>query len=154
MTQEAWNLTAENGKGMMELVMTIGLVPCWSRQEWATTAEEHQAPHEPHSWLHVWLCPNCSTWWSKEDGGTDTCWASYRPDAQLIDPYCLHNDVRGLDVNMHNDVILPLNIGFSHVSSCVYSSSLTFPCLGSTCSSCLQWSLPVCKVSFITQLKP
>lgn len=60
------------------------IVPCWSRQEWATTAEEHQAPHEPHSWLQFWLCLYCSTWWSKEDGGTDTCWASYRPDAQLI----------------------------------------------------------------------
>lgn len=39
MTQEGWNLTQENGKGMTELVMTIGLVTTG----WASTTEKHQA---------------------------------------------------------------------------------------------------------------
>lgn len=38
-TQEGWNLTQENGKGMTELVMTIGLVTTG----WASTTEKHQA---------------------------------------------------------------------------------------------------------------
>lgn len=80
MTQEAWNLTPENGKGMTRLVMTIGLVT----EGWASTAGKHQASVpspflDPHLALPL-LLPAVEG----ENGETNTCWASYRPGAPLI----------------------------------------------------------------------
>lgn len=43
MIPEAWNLTPEHGNGMPELVMTIGLVPCWSEQGETSAAGEPRA---------------------------------------------------------------------------------------------------------------
>lgn len=84
MTQEGWNLTPENDKGMTELVLTIGLVPCWSRAGWASTVEKHWALTPAPLLASHLHCPYCSQQWSEEDGGISTCWASYGPGAQLI----------------------------------------------------------------------